>query len=312
MSNRRPVATMTIGEPGAERRLSTWAPVRLLKAIESVDMNRDPDQPLSSVVVIPARLASTRLPGKLLLRKTGLPLIQHTYEACRNAKRPGAVLVAADCEEIVSVVRGFGGRAELTSPYCSCGTERVAEIAHKLADFQVYVNVQGDEPEISGAAIDTAIADLENDETAVMSTLAAPIRQRERLVDPSCVKLVLNGGGRAIYFSRAPIPFAREWSDSLLATNPPTYYQHIGVYAYRRDFLIRLSMLPRPTIEGVESLEQLRVLHAGCSIAVSVIDEATRGIDTPNDYECSVNRERIRRHAMVASARELAKKARGA
>jgi len=247
-------------------------------------------RPLRSTIVIPARLASTRLPRKLLLAETGKPLLQHTYEAASRAQRPSGVLVAADCEEIAAVVRGFGGRVELTSPDCASGTDRVAEIARKLPDVDVLVNVQGDEPEISAAAIDLAVELLEHDPAAVMSTLATPIRSREKLLDPACVKVIFDQRGRAIYFSRAAIPFARNWDDALLAAEPPHFYQHIGLYAYRREFLLELAMLPRAGIERVENLEQLRVLDAGRSILVGVIDEPTIGIDTPEDYRAFVER----------------------
>jgi 3-deoxy-manno-octulosonate cytidylyltransferase (CMP-KDO synthetase) len=244
----------------------------------------------TSVIVIPARLASTRLPQKLLLSETGKPLIQHTYEAAQRATRPQGVLVAADCEEIASVVRHFGGRVELTSPNCASGTDRVAEIARKLADIDILVNVQGDEPEISAAAIDLAVDLLAANPTTVMSTLATPIRAKEKLHDPACVKVIFDRQGRAIYFSRAPIPFARDWNDSLLTAQPPHFHQHIGLYAYRRDFLLRLAELPRAGIERVENLEQLRVLDAGHTILVGVIDEPTIGIDTPEDYRAFVAR----------------------
>src|SRR5437773_1609275 len=138
---------------------------------------------LRSTIVIPARLASTRLPRKLLLAETGKTLIQHTYEAAFRATRPSEVLVAADCEEIASVVRSFGGRVELTSPDCASGTDRVAEIARKLPDVDVIVNVQGDEPEISAAAIDLAVELLERNPGAAMSTLATPIRTKDKLND---------------------------------------------------------------------------------------------------------------------------------
>src|SRR6188474_660844 len=161
-----------------------------------------------STIVIPARLASTRLPRKLLLAETGKPLLQHTYEAASQSKRSCGVLVAADCEEIASVVRSFGGRVELTSPDCASGTDRVAEIARKLPDVDLLVNVQGDEPEISAQAIDLAVEMLERKPTAVMSTLATPIRTKDKLHDPSCVKVVFDKQQRAIYFSRAAIPFA--------------------------------------------------------------------------------------------------------
>lgn len=249
---------------------------------------------LHSTIVIPARLASTRLPRKLLLAETGKPLIQHTYEAASRATKPAGPVVAADCEEIAAVVRGFGGRVELTSPDCASGTDRVAEIARKLPGIDVLVNVQGDEPEISAAAIDLAVELLERDPQAVMSTLATPIRSPEKLHDPACVKVIFDGRGRAIYFSRAAIPFARNWDASLLAANPPHYFQHIGLYAYRRDFLLRLSNLPRAAIERIENLEQLRVLDAGFSIQVGVIDEPTIGIDTPEDYRAFVARTRSR------------------
>src|SRR6185503_12080451 len=141
---------------------------------------------MRSTIVIPARLAATRLPRKLLLAETGKPLIQHTYEAAANATKPMGVLVAADCEEIAAVVRSFGGRVELTSPDCPSGTDRVAEIACKLPDVEIIVNVQGDEPEISAAAIDLAVELLERNPEAVMSTLATPIRDKARLHDPAC------------------------------------------------------------------------------------------------------------------------------
>jgi 3-deoxy-manno-octulosonate cytidylyltransferase (CMP-KDO synthetase) len=249
-------------------------------------------RPLRSTIVIPARLASTRLPRKLLLAETGKPLIQHTFEAAARATRPSGVLVAADCEEIAAAVREFGGRVDLTSPDCASGTDRVAEIARKLPEVDVLVNVQGDEPEISAAAIDLAVDLLERDASAVMSTLATPIRSREQLVDPACVKVIFDQRGRAIYFSRAAIPFARTWDDALLRADPPHFFQHIGLYAYRRDFLLQLADLPRAGIERVENLEQLRVLDAGHSIQVGVIDEPTIGIDTPEDYRAFIARQR--------------------
>ncbi|HEY2413212.1 MAG TPA: 3-deoxy-manno-octulosonate cytidylyltransferase [Pirellulaceae bacterium] len=245
---------------------------------------------MRSTIVIPARLASTRLPRKLLRTESGKPLIQHTYEAAQKANRPSGVLIASDCEEIASVVRSFGGRVELTSPDCASGTDRVAEIARKLPDVDIFVNVQGDEPEISAAAIDLAVELLESDPTAVMSTLATPIRDRHKLHDPACVKIIFDHRQRAIYFSRAPIPFARTWDDKLLTADPPVYHQHIGLYAYRRDFLLQLASLPLAPIEQIESLEQLRVLHHGQTILVGITNEPTIGIDTPEDYAQFVSR----------------------
>jgi 3-deoxy-manno-octulosonate cytidylyltransferase (CMP-KDO synthetase) len=247
---------------------------------------------LNSHLIIPARLASTRLPRKLLLAETGKTVLQHTYESASRAGRPQGICVAADCQEIADEVRRFGGQVYLTDPAAPSGTDRVAEVARQLPHVDIVVNVQGDEPEISGRAIDLAIQLLEDTPDAVMSTLATPIRDLQRLQDPACVKVVLDGAGRALLFSRSPIPYARQWSDELLDADPPHFYQHIGLYAYRRDFLLRLCEFPQPAIEKLESLEQLRVLWAGQHILVGVVQEPTIGIDTPEDYRAFVSRTR--------------------
>ena len=244
----------------------------------------------TSFVVIPARLASTRLPRKLLLAETGKPLLQHTYEAASRAARPSGLCVAADHEEIATAVRQFGGEVHLTSPDCASGTDRVAEIARRLDGVDIVVNVQGDEPELAGGSIDRVIELLEEDPAMVMSTLATPIRSRQQLEDPACVKVVFDDRNRALYFSRSPIPHARTWSDDLLTATVPHFYQHVGLYAYRRDFLLRLAELPRTPLEKLESLEQLRVLENGHQIAVGVVDEPTVGIDTTEDYMAFVDR----------------------
>lgn len=248
---------------------------------------------LRSHVVIPARLASTRLPRKLLLNETGKPLIQHTYEAATRARRPEGVLVAADHEEIAAAVRQFGGHAVLTDPAATCGTDRVAEVARSRPDIDLFVNLQGDEPEVSGQAIDRVIQLLEEHPQADMATLATPIRSRAQLQDPACVKVVCNALGEALYFSRSPIPHPREWDDALLTHDPPFFLQHVGLYAYRRDFLLEIAQLPRSPLEELEKLEQLRVLSAARKILVSCIDEATVGIDTWEDYRAFVSRATI-------------------
>jgi 3-deoxy-manno-octulosonate cytidylyltransferase (CMP-KDO synthetase) len=247
-----------------------------------------------SVVVIPARLASTRLPRKMLLRETGKSLIQHVYEAALKARRPAAVCVATDAAEILAEVQSFGGRAVMTDPAAPSGTDRVAEVARGLSDAEIVVNVQGDEPELSGASIDLAIELLERHPEAVMATLATPIRSRQQLDDPACVKVVFDRGGRALYFSRSPIPHPRHWEEGLLQADPPHFYQHLGLYAYRRDFLLRLAQMPPSPLEKVERLEQLRVLEAGHSILVAVVDEPGIGIDTPEDYRRFVERYRAK------------------
>ncbi len=243
----------------------------------------------TSRIVIPARLASTRLPRKLLLRRTGKSLIQHTYEAALRATRPVGVCVAADHAEICEEVRRFGGKVEMTDPNAASGTDRVAELARRM-DCDIVVNMQGDEPELAGEAVDLAVSLLEENPQAVMSTLAAPIRTREQLDDPACVKVVLDHCGRALYFSRSPIPYPRQWDECLLEADPPAFYQHIGLYAYRRDFLLELARMPQSSLEEIEGLEQLRVIQSGHAILVGVIEHGAVGIDTPEDYGAFVQR----------------------
>jgi 3-deoxy-manno-octulosonate cytidylyltransferase (CMP-KDO synthetase) len=245
---------------------------------------------MNSLIVIPARLASTRLPRKLLLRETGKSVLRHTWEQASLARRPTGVIVACDDPELAEEVAGFGGRAVMTSPTCASGTDRVAEVARALPDVDVFINVQGDEPEISPQAIDRLVELLAGDPMAVMATLATPIRSREKLDDPACVKVVFDHAGRALYFSRSPIPHARTWDDRLLTDEPAHFFQHLGLYAYRREFLLVLADIPRADCEILESLEQLRVLAAGYSLRVGVIDEPTIGIDTPEDYRAFVKR----------------------
>jgi 3-deoxy-manno-octulosonate cytidylyltransferase (CMP-KDO synthetase) len=247
---------------------------------------------MPSQIVIPARLASTRLPRKLLLAETGKPLIQHTYESARRARLPSGICVATDHEEILRAVQTFGGRAEMTDPRAASGTDRVAEVARRMPEAEIIVNVQGDEPEIAGSSIDLAVEMLESHPDALMSTLATPIRSRRQLEDPACVKVAFDCAGRALYFSRSPIPHARDWNDNLLAADLPHFYQHVGLYAYRREFLLKLAAMSPSSLEQIEKLEQLRVLQAGYDILVGVIDEPTFGIDTPEDYAAFVAKQR--------------------
>jgi len=250
---------------------------------------------MKSVIVIPARYASTRLPYKLLLCETGKPLIQHTYESALKAVLPESVMVACDHEEIFNVVRQFGGSVQMTDPEAPSGTDRIAEVAAAFDDVDIVVNVQGDEPEIAGASIDLAIQMLMDNPDAVMSTLATPIRNRQQLEDAACVKVVFDAKGRALYFSRSVIPHPRGGiREEHFSLSPPLFYQHIGLYAYRREFLLQLSRLPLSELEKAESLEQLRVLHHGYSLMVGVVDEAAAGIDTREDYQKFIDRHRVR------------------
>jgi 3-deoxy-manno-octulosonate cytidylyltransferase (CMP-KDO synthetase) len=246
------------------------------------------------VGIIPARLRSTRLPGKLLLAETGRPLIQHTWEATRQAKSLSEVIVAADDTEIVAAVRKFGGRCELTGEHPS-GTDRVAEVVRRCcSDADIIVNIQGDEPEIDPASIDLLVSLMKSHPDSAMATLATPIRTREQWLDPSCVKVVCGNAGQALYFSRCPIPFCRDRDpDELLATDSP-WRLHLGIYAYRREFLLRLTTLPPSRLEQLEKLEQLRVLEAGETILVGEVAHRSVGIDTPEDYARFVVRQRGR------------------
>lgn len=257
---------------------------------------------LTSYIVIPARLNSTRLARKMLLRETGKSLLQHTYEAAKGARKPRGVCIATDHEEIAAEVRSFGGEVVMTSPDCASGTDRIAEVARKMPNIDLFVNVQGDEPEMSSKSIDRVIELLEENPAVPMATVAAPLRRKELLNDPACVKAVFAAktdalgrlSGRALYFSRAPIAHAREWDDSLLAANPPNFFQHLGLYAYRREFLEQFRKLARSPLEKLESLEQLRVLEAGHAIWIGVVEEASSGIDTPADYAAFVRRMQSR------------------
>lgn len=243
-----------------------------------------------SIIVIPARMHSTRLPEKMMLNKTGKPLIQHTYEAASNATLPAEVIVATDHQAIFDAVRSFGGQVEMTDENAPSGTDRVAEVAQKYPDVEIIANVQGDEPEISAEAIDLAIQSLQQDPKAVMSTLATPLRNKERIQDPSCVKVVFDDKMNALYFSRSVIPHPRESIEQHLNGAENHFFQHIGLYCYRRDFLAQITTMPVSSLEKIEKLEQLRVLQNGFRIKVAIVDDPTKGIDTLKDYEAFVKR----------------------
>ena len=239
------------------------------------------------LAVVPARFASTRLPGKPLLSDTGLPLICHVVQAARAARRLDRIVVATDDARIYDAVITFGGEAVMTRADHPTGTDRVAEVAADRPEAGIVVNLQGDEPEITGAALDLVIATLQADPGAPMATLATPIRDAAIYRDPSCVKVVRARSGRALYFSRSPIPHHR---DGPPADDSGLALLHLGLYAYRREFLLELAAMPPSPLEGAEKLEQLRVLEAGRPIAVGVVEEPSVGIDTPEDYRRFVER----------------------
>lgn len=245
----------------------------------------------TAVGVVPARLASTRLPRKLLLAETGKTVLRHTWENALRATSLSEVVIAADGPEIAAAARSFSANCVLTGEHPS-GTDRIAEVARKhLPHADLLVNIQGDEPELDPDQIDLLVRTL-TESGAEMATLGTPIRSRAELDSPSCVKIALAGDGRAIYFSRSPIPFVRDADpDELLAGEAP-WLLHLGVYAYRRDFLLRLTELPPSRLERLEKLEQLRALEAGASIKVAVVEHRAVGIDTPEDYARFVARQR--------------------
>jgi 3-deoxy-manno-octulosonate cytidylyltransferase (CMP-KDO synthetase) len=234
-------------------------------------------------VIIPARYASTRLPGKPLLRQTGKYLVQHVYEQALQARKPSTVVVATDDPRIVAAVESFGGRAVLTRRDHASGTDRVAEAARRL-DADVIVNLQGDEPLVDPAALDLLPALLERDTDADMATLAVPLASAEQWRNPNCVKVVRDAAGRALYFSRSPIPFVRGGEPDF-AARPPHFLQHLGIYAYRRRFLFSLAALPPEPLEELEKLEQLRVLALGRRIHVGIVPHVSIGVDNWEDYE---------------------------
>jgi 3-deoxy-manno-octulosonate cytidylyltransferase (CMP-KDO synthetase) len=237
------------------------------------------------VAVIPARYASSRLPGKPLLRETGRTLIQHVVEAAHRATTLDRIIVATDDPRIADAVRAFGGEVAMTRADHPSGTDRVAEVAARLGEASIIVNLQGDEPEIAGTSIDRLVDLLLDSPKVNMATLATPIDSAEVFNDPSCVKVVLDLDGRALYFSRSPVPCHRDG-----AGKGQLGLLHLGIYAYRRDFLMGLAKLPPSPLEQAEKLEQLRVLESGHAIAVGVVGERGIGIDTPEDYRRFVQR----------------------
>jgi 3-deoxy-manno-octulosonate cytidylyltransferase (CMP-KDO synthetase) len=253
---------------------------------------------VKTVIVIPARYASSRLPGKPLLRQTGKYLVQHVYERACQARRAAGVVVATDDSRIAAAVARFGGRVVMTRRDHPSGTDRVAEVAAGL-DADVVVNLQGDEPLIDPDSLDLLAELLERDTAADVATLAAPLPTAEAYHNPNCVKVVCDDAGRALYFSRCPIPYVREGAPDF-AARPPRFLQHLGLYAYRRPFLLGLAALPPAPLEQLEQLEQLRVLAAGRVIRVGVVEHAGAGVDTYADYQRFVAAYRQGRHGRAA------------
>lgn len=257
----------------------------------------DPPQRVAVHIVIPARFGATRLPGKPLLEIAGRPLIQWVWDRAR-AGGADEVIVATDDERIRSAAIGFGADCVMTSSSHVSGTDRAAEVARvrRFAADAIVINVQGDEPLIEPAVI-AALGDCLRRQPALeMATAVAPIQTREEFLDPNCVKALRARDGRALYFSRAPVPWPR---DQIQAGRPAGFagaWRHIGIYAYRVASLLRLSELAPTPLENTERLEQLRALENGMSIHLHVLDQAPpAGVDTTEDLE------RVRRHLGATS-----------
>lgn len=237
-----------------------------------------------AIGVIPARYGSTRFPGKPLALIAGKPMVQHVYERARNARLLSDVIVATDDDRIRQAVENFGGRAVMTSPAHSTGTDRVAEIAHSI-EAERYVNIQGDEPLIDPAFIDRCAELLVGAEG--MSTLVTRITTRSDLLDQNVVKVVVDGEGRAVYFSRHAVPFPRKYLDrgEDVDLDASTYLRHVGVYCYTRGALLALADAGKCEMEDLESLEQLRALYLGIEVRVGFVGAAGPCVDVPEDIE---------------------------
>jgi 3-deoxy-manno-octulosonate cytidylyltransferase (CMP-KDO synthetase) len=236
------------------------------------------------VAIIPARFSSTRLPGKPLADIAGKPMIRHVYERASQAKMLDWCLVATDDERVAAAVREFGGHAVITPGDLQTGTDRVAFVTRSLPDADIIVNIQGDEPLLEPAMIDEAVRTLIADDSAGVGTLVRRIEREDDLTNSSIVKTVLDASGSCLYFSRSPIPFARDAVNGSWTAHH-RFYKHIGLYVYRRDFLLRLSEMDRTPLELAESLEQLRILEHGYRIKAGVTTPDSIPVDTPDDLE---------------------------
>lgn len=232
--------------------------------------------------VIPARFASSRFPGKALATLAGKTIIQHVFERSSQSRYLSGLLIATDDEQIAREARRFGAPVRMTRTDHQSGTDRVAEAA-SAENAEIIVNIQGDEPLIDPAAIDSAALALLDEPDAPMATLKKRIADRAEVTNPNVVKVVTDRKGRAIYFSRAPIPYVRDLDSA--AGFQAVHYKHIGLYVYRRQFLLNYSDLPVGPLEQTERLEQLRALENGYTIRVVETEYESLGVDTPGDLE---------------------------
>jgi 3-deoxy-manno-octulosonate cytidylyltransferase (CMP-KDO synthetase) len=247
-----------------------------------------PSQLPKIIGIVPARFGSTRFPGKPLVKIHGKSLIQHTYENAKKCQSLDELVVATDDSRIFDHVTQFGGKVMMTSEMCPTGTDRLAEVV-KTSEYQdadIIINIQGDEPCLDPDSIEAVIRLLKEDTQAVMGTCATPIRSEEEITNPNIVKCVLDRNQNALYFSRSTIPYLR---------TKAIVYRHMGLYGYRRDFLLTYQTLSLTPLQLAEDLEQLKVLEHGFRIKVALVDELSIGVDTPadiqkvEDYLCKQN-----------------------
>lgn len=238
------------------------------------------------MVVIPARYGSSRFAGKVLARETGKYLVQHTYERALCAKTVDQALIATDDDRVLTACAEFGAPCVMTSVDHQSGTDRIAEAVAET-EVDIIVNLQADEPEIDPAYIDRVASLLVNDPTAQMATLLAPVETGDDVANPNIVKCVTDKNGRAIYFSRSPIPYDRSAAG---VGDAASYKRHLGIYAYRKDFLMKYTTLETSFLENCEKLEQLRVIENGYTILTAMVEAAWDGVDTEEQYQAFVQR----------------------
>lgn len=233
---------------------------------------------MRAIGVIPARWGSTRFDGKILAKISGKPMIEHVWQRCKQSRLLRDVIIACDDERILKAARAFGAKAVLTSKDHTSGTDRVAQAVSNVA-AEIIVNIQGDEPLIHHSVIDSLVTALSKYPDCLMATAIKLIRTKEELKNPNVVKAVIDSEGNALYFSRSVIPYDRDKA----GTRRIQYYKHLGIYAYRKIFLMKFKDMPKSRLEQAEQLEQLRALEAGVRIKTIVTDKETIGVDTPGD-----------------------------
>ncbi len=274
-----------------------------------------------TIAIIPARYASTRLPGKLIKyeakKYTGKFLLEHVYEKVKSAKQIQEVIIAADDERIVEAVNTFSGSVKMTSSHHESGTDRIAEVVSHL-DVDYVVNVQGDEPDIRGTMIDDLVEAMYVEKEAVVCTLANVIRSQDEFLNPNVVKIVLDDNNYALYFSRSPIPYVRDKDERFEFTTEEnrgekthgrkktgfSFLKHLGIYIYRKDFLLTFSSLRSGGLEEAEKLEQLRVLSNGYKIKVVVTPYSCEGVDTPEGFKRFIERYRLKDRSTIPSLQQ--------